>query len=568
MNMGTEKDRTRGSLFWDGIFLILIIVMTLFFFRDVLPQGRMIGDRGDARLNNLIAEHWYKVFCGEDRYNNLSMFYPVQNTVSFTDMSLVTAIFYSGLRAMGIGMFAAYKIVVIGVHFAGSLALYCLLNKVLGCKKYASFAGVVAFSFAMGYSNRIIHTQMTAVSYLPVILIFLILAVKHFENAKRRRIYLFLLLTSYALLAYTGWYTFYFSAVFAIVYAAVFLCYGWKSNPLLMSKIFDQIKKNIRELAVWALYMFVLLIPFLRIYLPTSKIYGSRPWQEISYVSPGLIDVFNVGPNNLILGKLINALHLSNHRIKMEGELTVGFSVVLLFALVWLSRKFFREKTVVASAKKAKRNGRNIPADRILIGSLIISILFSVILVINVSGVSLWWLIYAILPGAGSLKAVARFYLFLLIPMGILLAILLDRYPPGKRQMWMIGVYIILLWISNISTGGMYAWNYETDLELLRNVSVPPEQVKVMAVCDSGTDYQEAYLNQLDAWMIANYYHIKTVNGYSGMFPVGWTLWDVQDANYPLLIEQWKQSQGMEEDIWLYDRGTNEWSLYDGSLPE
>ncbi len=561
------KDSKYGQLLRDGIFLALITLMTLFFFRDILPQGRMIGDRGDARLNNLIAEHWYKVFCGEEKYNDLSMFYPVSNTVSFTDMSFLTAVFYSGLRAIGISMFAAYKIVLIGVHFGGSVALYFLLSRILRLKDYTAFAGVAAFSFAIGYANRIIHTQMTAVSYLPLILIFLILTIKHFEDTKRRRLYLFLFLTTFVLIAYTGWYTFYFSAVFAIVYAVSFLSYGMKCNRRLMSEIWEHIKKHIKELAVWAVYVILLLIPFLRIYLPTSKIYGPRPWREISYVSPDLIDIFNVGPNNLILGKWIKALELSGRRMKLEGELTEGFSVVLLFALIWLSWKFFKEKAVIASGKKSKKRSRGVSADRIIIGSLIISILFSIILVINTAGVSLWWFIYAILPGASSLKAVARFYLFLLLPMGILLAILLDRFPPKKRPAWIIGAYTAVLWISNISLGGMYAWNYETDLELLNSICAPPEHAEVMAICDSGAEYQEPYLNQLDAWMIADYYHIKTVNGYSGMFPPEWPLWDVTAIEYPSLVEQWKLSQGIEEDIWLYDRGANTWALPPTACP-
>ena len=555
------KGKRVGPLFRDGIFIILISVMTLFFFRTVLSQGRMIGDRGDARLNNLIVEHWYKVFCGQEKYKDLSMFYPVSNTVSFTDMSFLTAVFYSGLRAIGVNMFSAYKIVLIGIHLAGSVIFYILLNKVLRVKDYVAFAGVAAFSFAMGYANRIIHTQMTAVSYLPLVLLFLILSIKYFEDTRRRRIYLCLFLTTYALIAYTGWYTFYFSAVFAIVYMVVFLIYGMKCSRRLMSEIWGHLKKHIRELAVWAIYMIVLLIPFLTIYLPTSRMYGSRPWQEISYVSPELIDIFNVGSNNLMLGKWISALRISDHRIKAEGELAEGFSVVLLFALGWFSWKFFKDKSICTSGKKAKRDSRRKQADRILIGSLIISILFSVILVVNISGVSLWWLIYAILPGASSLRAVARFYLFLLLPMGILLAILLDRYPPKKHPALVIGAYTLLLWVSNISTGDMYAWNYETDMELLNRVPAPPEQAEVIAICDSGADYQDAYLNQLDAWMIADHYHIKTVNGYSGMFPPGWPLWDVTTAEYLLRVEQWKLSQGIEEDIWLYDRGTNTWRL-------
>lgn len=548
----------RKDIILDVLFIVLIFAMTLFFFRGALAQGHVVGGRLDARLNNLIMEHWYKVFCGQEIYNNLSMFYPAENTISYTDMLLGSSIPYSILRVCGFNMFVSCNIVIIAVHLWGSICLYYLLRKVLGIQNYISFAGVTAFSFAQGYATRIAHTQMVALSYLPFILIFLILFIRHFEETKKRRIYLFIFLTSYVLLAYTGWYSFYFSVVFGIVYMVSFLIYGFRCNKEFILRIFSVIKRYIYELFFWMVYAIVLMIPFLRIYLPTNALqtYEDRSWNAVVWLSPEPIDIFNVGKDNLLLGKVIEALNIGTHRKKAEWEMCVGFSIALLISLSYLIVRYMKEHRLLRTDKKAV-----VSAKHILIGALIISIISCILLIQNSGGVSLWLFAYFLLPGASSIRAVVRLYFILLLPMGILLSLLLEQYRPKKYSVIKILIYILFLWISNIGIGNIGGWDYNIDQKLISSISAPPEQAEIIAFFDSGSDVQGEQITQLDAWMIADYYGLKTVNGYSGMFPRDWKMEQLPTDEYLNALQQWKISQKIQ-DIYLYDLGTDTWSVY------
>ena len=42
--------------------IILLVLCEAFFFRNVLGNDRLISDRGDGRLTNLLAEHWWRFF--------------------------------------------------------------------------------------------------------------------------------------------------------------------------------------------------------------------------------------------------------------------------------------------------------------------------------------------------------------------------------------------------------------------------------------------------------------------------------------------------------------------------
>lgn len=550
--------KKRKGILSDVLFILLIFAMSLFFFRGALIQGHAVGGRLDARLNNLIMEHWYKVFCGQETYNNLSMFYPAENTISYTDMLLASSIPYSILRACGVDMFVSCNIVIMAVHLWGSICLYYLLRKTLGVQNYISFAGVTAFSFAQGYATRIAHTQMVALSYIPFILIFLILFIRHFKETKKRRIYLFIFFTAYVLLAYTGWYSFYFSVVFGIVYIVSFLIFGFRCNREFIIRIFSLIKKHLLELFFWMVYTIVIMIPFLNVYLPANalKTYEDRSWNTVVWLSPEPIDLFNVGKNNLILGKVIEALNIGAHRKKAEWEMCEGFSVVLLIALLYLIGRYMKTHKLLRDDKKAV-----VPARHILIGSLIISIVTCILLIQNSGGVSLWLFAYFFLPGASSVRAVVRFYFILLLPMGILLALLLEQYKPKKYPVIKIMIYIIILWISNISIGNIGSWDYRIDQKLISGVSAPPEQAEVIAFFDSGSDIQGEQITQIDAWMIADYYGLKTVNGYSGMFPRDWAMEKLPTEDYLRALQQWKISQEIQ-DIYLYDLETDTWSVF------
>mgnify|MGYP001077928721 CR=1 FL=1 len=112
-----------------AVSLLVIVLLEYKFFANVMFNGVLIGDEGDARLNNLLVEHWFRAFGGKEKFSIVNIFYPITNTLAYTDMLLALAIPYSILRLFGMNMFLANKIVLIGFHIFGSYSLFYLLKK-------------------------------------------------------------------------------------------------------------------------------------------------------------------------------------------------------------------------------------------------------------------------------------------------------------------------------------------------------------------------------------------------------------------------------------------------------
>ena len=99
------------------IFIFILILSEIFFFRNILFNNSLFGDLGDGRLTMLITEHWYRFCCGLEKINDLGIFYPVENTLAYSDMLLGYGIIHSIFRFCGLDMFISYKITLILVHF-------------------------------------------------------------------------------------------------------------------------------------------------------------------------------------------------------------------------------------------------------------------------------------------------------------------------------------------------------------------------------------------------------------------------------------------------------------------
>ena len=79
--------KSSTSFYW--IFIIaIILVLEAIFFRTVLWNDTLIGDDDDARLNILIMEHIWQFLHGIKDFADLGMFYPYQNTISYSDMNV------------------------------------------------------------------------------------------------------------------------------------------------------------------------------------------------------------------------------------------------------------------------------------------------------------------------------------------------------------------------------------------------------------------------------------------------------------------------------------------------
>lgn len=536
------------------VVICVILLMECVFFREIFVDGAMIGDRGDARLNNLIVEHFYSLFCGKENFFDLNIFYPMKNTISYTDMNFLISLPYSIFRFIGFDMFSAYKTVLISLHVFGSLTLFYFLNTQLKLDLLASLLGVSAFSFANGYSIRMVHTQMMAISFLPMIFICAGNFFINFRKKYTRRIHAVFGILSLSAIAYTSWYNFFFLILFLCIFLPIFIYNSpkYKVNIIYYKSIFP-------ELIIYFLFFVILLIPFYYIYSPTVEVNGYRTWNEICFMLPQIIDIFNVGIHNFLLGNFFDHLHLSSFRNKYEWEVSQGYSIILLASLIYFIFYYIRNKKNVCSNKIYNRP---------LINPLIISITFSIILPLEFHGYSLWYIIYKFFPGAQAIRGVSRYYFFLLLPIGILLALLVDFYRSRFHKHYKFSMYalISILFLSNILCG-YSKWDTKNDYELLDYVSAPPSEAKVFLMVSSNPLGIPFYINMLDAWLIANKYNLKTINGYSGLTPKMWNFFDISDENRMENLHKWHKHANITEDIYLYDKSKNEWQKWDDNIP-
>ncbi len=535
------------------LYLSLIVLCELFFFRMLLAADKLPGDIGDGRLCNLISEHWLHVVQAREAAADLSEFYPNSNTLSYSDCFLGAAFLYVPLRVLGADFFSAYKISILFLHFLGSLSLFAFLAYCLNLKKSASFLGVLCFSFSNCYAIRMsIHVQMVYISLLPLVLYSFGLAYRHLASKCKRRLFAAIGIVLWVLIAYSSWYIFYFSILFVAILLICLLIEDCANNKKLLFKLWNLPRQYHLELITYTVCFFILLVPLVMLYLPTASLNGLRSWDEIVKCSPWPCDIVNVGEHNFIFGSLFKADMLAKIRDKYEYHIDQGWSIAFIVVLGFL---------LVQYRKHYDRYVRHDNSSTV-VKALIMSLLFAPLLIVDIHGYSLWYIVYKLMPGAGSLRMIARWWFFLLLPASILLAFLLSHYKFKSRHS--MAVIAVLVWLTNINCIKTTRSKY-FDQELLACVPPPPPKAKIIGMYTTGKINDKFFDTnyQLDAWQIADHYGVKTINGYSGLFPPSFKLLSDYCTTllYPITAMKYKNINGIRDDIYLYNVHTRTWSL-------
>lgn len=571
-----DNKRFRVFLCFLGVFML-----ELLFFRYFVLNDRLFGDAADGLLNNMLTEHWFQVLLGKEKWSALIIFYPTTNTISYTDMALGFSFPYVLLRLFGMNLFLANKISLIFIHCFGSLCFAWLLHKKCRVSALWTLIGVTAFSYSGAYYSLLNHTQMFAVSYIPFIVLMLW---NYFEKqeSKKRIVYMLLAVTGIVLLFYTAFYVGYFFAVFCMVFVLCYLIYGALRGKEKIKAVVEFMKKRILEMILYMVYAVVLLIPFLIAYLPTMKSMGDRDWGIILEGSPQIRNVIDLSTNTALYGKALQMLGYKGNST-VEGD--VNFSIItiaiLLFVTVWYLRK----------------SGKTGSWDRFLVIVCLCSCLVSIVLVIRVSEYSLWYLFYKFVPGASALRAMMRYYLFLHLPIGFLIAYCGNRVCERNslKSISIVGILFLLVLTGNMKYKVASSWNIDKELESLKSVPEPPEDCEIAYFTNDKGDIERFFpFIQMKAWAIANDKGLKTINGYSGNYPDEWGLEYISSVNnlgralcwisrnqlehvyiYDMVDKQWVSSENAElsyttwtEEIYLDGGGSSEegYILYPGGI--
>ena len=222
--------------------------------------------------------------------------------------------------------------------------------------------------------------------------------------------------------------------------------------------------------------------------------------------------------------------------------------------------------------RKGQKNTLKQSSD-VLIKGVFITIIICLILPIKLSsnGVSLWMIMYALLPVVRSMRAVARFWLWISFPMAVLIAYLSNKYFHLKQRKNIIisTCAVTVLFVSNINkVGASSYWYYPEEMKFISNVAAPPVDAEVIYIIDTAESEDPTYIYQLDAFEIAEWYSLKTINGYSGQIPDEWEdIWNVGASTYERAVSGWVKKNSLEN-VYAYDRGTNTWICFEDRMKD
>ena len=169
---------------------------------------------------------------------------------------------------------------------------------------------------------------------------------------------------------------------------------------------------------------------------------------------------------------------------------------------------------------------------------------------IRVGSLSLFRIFYAFVPGAAAIRAgcramiVANLFAVVAIALGCA-----DARPPLPRHRFgfpaSLGLALLALAVvEQINFAPTAKLSRSFDIARLQHVQPAPSSCRSFYVSDEPN--RQPYEVQIDAMLVALKRERPTINGYSGLFPPGWYLFDTKDAAYEQHVAAWIASRNLE----------------------
>ena len=521
------------------LYLSVPLLLWILAFGVFLVNDQMGGDAGDARNMMYIMEHWFRFFCGEERFLAYNMFYPVNNALVYSDMLLLVAVPYSILRFFTVNMYISYKYVTLGFSLLGLIGMFHLTYKKMKCNGCVAVFATIVFSMANIYVLFINNWIMAAMVMFPFMGIIMINLFTNFEDKKKRIVYGVLLITILASIFYTSCYIAYYILLVAMFSIIVFLVYDIFVSKEILTLIFSWIKNNFKETIFYVIYGIILMFPFLNFYL-INGVGNKRDWSDVSMYFQNLISYIQMPDYNLFMGGLFGH----------NGRGISGIPILTIVALIGV---------VCLSVNMLIRNKKNylylLSLDFALI-SLIIPFF-----AIEINGFSLWYYIYRFFPGAASMRGTFRFLLLIPFFSALAIACIFKNDNINKKLEVII---VILLSCQYLTFAGIASgWSSTEQTIWLESIPEPPDECRVMCLLDTSEKYGNSFtISQLDSLAIANKFNLKCINGYCSYYPDGWLRINyMMHPGYLINVFTWLQRNNAfdEQSVYVYNEDIGSW---------
>ncbi len=343
---------------------------------------------GDTVFNAIILEHVYKSFFDHSykgTFYNPIFYYPTKHVLTFSDNLLGAGPIYWMLRIFADPLlaFQLWEIICVVLSFFAFIYLLRFL------KVNPVMSGIIAFIFTFGAFKAVdsAHPQLYPQFYTFIFFVFLF---KFFAKPSVKYFNLLMLFLYLQCLAgyYLGWFL-----VFSLFF---FLPIYILADRQILVNLSNYLRSNYKQLLVWLAVWAVLFIIFWEPYVVTS-LNVRYSANNLKFAQKNLVDIASlfIPPPGGIYQQLFHLAIPENKPyfiLGYGGSLFLGlFGLFILFVGYKLFRVSSKQELTLAKAMY-------------LTGVILLALTF------KIKNVSLWLLVWSIIPGAEGIRLVTRIW--------------------------------------------------------------------------------------------------------------------------------------------------------------
>ena len=511
------------------------------------------GDRGDARGFVYFCEHWYQALLGKTTLMSPGIFYPTPGTLAFSDLLVGFAIPYSAVRALGVNMFSAVEVVVIGLTLATYVAAFLLLKRVLRFDLVPSIIGAMFFTFSSPKFFQTGHIQLQFILALPLIFILLILFYQRAAELSQWKGAIYLAAASVCLLLQlttTFYYAWYF-VLWSFLFFGVALIL-----PASRKSLFALLRKYWLAVVVSSAVFLAGFLPFMLIYARTIRVGEWYSYKNVTEMIPEWWSLLSMGDGNYIWGWL-SALVRPEPWPATWGELMIGIGLVpsvtllllLVFAVYITKVQFFKGRNTIASKFSPPLTSG---AQAFFAAMIFATIILYALGLKYRQDSSPWIWVYTYFPGARAIRAMSRFVIMLTLPISIGIAYVTNvalRHALSQRRysrrialsiaITVVAAFGVVEQFGRFKVGGT-GFSKKAEMAYVQAMAEKlPRDCEAFYVAP-GKGKHNPFEYQYDAMLISIVSGVPTINGSSSQFPPQWhTMYEVKDPLYDTHVQSW-----------------------------
>ncbi|GAP95700.1 hypothetical protein [Leptolyngbya sp. NIES-2104] len=488
------------------------------------------AETGDTRLVHYFLEHSFQVVFNRNYHAQLwspAFFFPFKNTLALSENLFGAAPFYWLLRGV-LPADLAYQCWMILAALLCFVSFVILLRNLRVSHSLAAFGGFV-FAFGIPRMAQLFHSQLLCQFYTPIAFIFIW---TFLQQPKLNQLCFALLFIFLQILAayYHGWFLLFSLLIFVPIVLWLEREY-WKQ---LLQFLKVKWRSTIVAILIWSGALIWLFLP----YVQMVKIVGGFPFSQVATMIPRLSSWFLPPPNSLwfpLLSRFSKDILDPNQHLLFPG--------FVVFALVGFAVYVVRSKPEILPPERST-----------LVKACLITALILFVLSLDVFGVSLWRIIYTIVPGATAIRATGRIVyiieVYVLIAGLLCVDSMLKSIVVKPKFRSAIALFLLLISLPELIIFQPITYEKAPILKLEAELQAAIASRCEVAYLVADPRQPIFYLQQLPIMWAGLKAGVPVVNGYSGSTPPGIPTTIADSANFTTIV-RWLSGKMQGRLCWI-----------------